>query len=86
LCASIAFRDNLFRLSLQGLSLIERAEWSSPVQKTVLCQDKGQREQDCHNFVKVLQVGGKRVFTCGTNAYSPSCTWREVGAFIDFYN
>ncbi|XP_065335644.1 semaphorin-5B [Cloeon dipterum] len=74
----VGAKDSLFRLSLRGLSALERARWEAPVNKTILCQDKGQREQDCHNFVKVLQINGKKVFTCGTHAYSPLCSWREA--------
>lgn len=39
---------------------------------------KGQSVDDCHNYVKVLLSAGKRLFACGTGAFSPQCTWREV--------
>lgn len=32
----------------------------------------------CHNFVRVLIVYDGEVFTCGTNAFSPECSWRKV--------
>ncbi|KAG9466673.1 hypothetical protein GDO78_016302, partial [Eleutherodactylus coqui] len=35
--------------------------------------------EECQNYVRVLIVTGKRVFTCGTNAFSPVCTSRQVG-------
>ncbi|KAL1461639.1 hypothetical protein WDU94_013513 [Cyamophila willieti] len=43
-----------------------------------MCQMKGQSEESCHNFVKVLLSNGRKLFACGTSAFSPSCTWREM--------
>jgi len=71
-------RDALYRLSLRGLTQLEKAPWLAPPEKVELCQNKGQAETSCHNFVKVLLASGKRIFTCGTNAFSPQCSWREV--------
>ncbi|XP_026272666.1 semaphorin-5A [Frankliniella occidentalis] len=74
----VGARDALYRLSLRGLARLEKAFWPPPPEKASLCQDKGQSEEACHNYVKVLVSNGKRLFTCGTNAYSPQCTWREM--------
>lgn len=74
----LVFRDNLFRLKLNSLTQLEHASWTAPSKKISTCQDKGQTSEDCHNFIKVLLSNGKFIFTCGTNAYSPMCTWREV--------
>uniref|UniRef100_A0A8C9FR80 Sema domain-containing protein n=1 Tax=Pavo cristatus TaxID=9049 RepID=A0A8C9FR80_PAVCR len=35
--------------------------------------------EECQNYVRVLIVYGKKVFTCGTNAFSPVCSSRQVG-------
>ncbi|KAK6639382.1 hypothetical protein RUM43_007655 [Polyplax serrata] len=70
--------DSLFRLSLADLHLLEKAPWESPVENVTICQDKGQSDDDCHNFIKVLLGNGNRLFTCGTNAFSPVCTWRDI--------
>lgn len=72
------FRDNLFRLSLRSLKLLERAKWEAPAGTISLCQDKGQSEENCHNYIKVLLNEGRKLFTCGTYAFSPKCSWREV--------
>lgn len=72
-------RDSIFRLSLMDLNVLEKAPWFASNEKIQLCQDKGQSDNDCHNFIKVLLSNGKRLFTCGTNAFAPECTWREVG-------
>ncbi|KAL0269384.1 UNVERIFIED_CONTAM: hypothetical protein PYX00_007138 [Menopon gallinae] len=71
-------RDSIFRLSLTDLRMLEKAPWFAPNEKIQLCQDKGQSDNDCHNFIKVLLSNGKRLFTCGTNAFAPECTWREI--------
>jgi hypothetical protein len=59
---------------------LEKAPWLAPPEKVELCQNKGQAEANCHNFVKVLLLSGKRLFSCGTNAFSPQCSWRKVSA------
>ncbi|XP_012550340.1 semaphorin-5B isoform X1 [Bombyx mori] len=74
----VGARDALYRLSLRGLRELERADWPAPVEKTRLCQMKGQTEDDCHNYIKVLLSYGHKLFACGTNAFSPSCSWREI--------
>ncbi|XP_021914247.1 semaphorin-5A-like isoform X2 [Zootermopsis nevadensis] len=43
-----------------------------------MCQVKGQGEARCHNFVKVLVASGDRIFSCGTNAFKPQCSWRAI--------
>uniref|UniRef100_A0A803KBF5 Semaphorin 5B n=1 Tax=Xenopus tropicalis TaxID=8364 RepID=A0A803KBF5_XENTR len=75
----VGARNYLFRLSLHNVSLIQAAEWSSDEDTQRSCQSKGKTEDECQNYVRVLIVSGKRVFTCGTNAFSPVCTSRQVG-------
>ncbi|XP_011301281.1 semaphorin-5A isoform X2 [Fopius arisanus] len=74
----VGARDNLYRLTLNSLTLLEHATWPAPLEKASICQDKGQTAQDCHNYIKVLLSNGKSLFTCGTHAFSPQCTWREI--------
>ncbi|XP_032687927.1 semaphorin-5B isoform X2 [Odontomachus brunneus] len=74
----VGARDNLYRLTLTSLTDLEHASWPASEDKVNTCQDKGQSEKDCHNYVKVLVSNGKSLFTCGTYAFSPWCTWREI--------
>lgn len=74
----IVRRDNIYRLDLDDLKRIEAARWPATEEKVQLCLMKGQSVDDCHNYVKVLLSTGKRLFACGTGAFSPQCTWREV--------
>lgn len=75
----VGARNYLFRLSLFNVSLMQASEWSSDEDTRRSCQSKGKTEEECQNYVRVLIVTGKRVFTCGTNAFSPVCTSRQVG-------
>lgn len=63
---------------MDNLKLLEKAIWEAPSNKTGLCKLKGQTEQNCHNFIKVLLLYNNKLFTCGTNAFSPQCSWRKV--------
>lgn len=74
----VGARNHLYRLSLPHLNLIEDVLWKSPSNKTQLCLDKGQSENNCHNYIKVLLTNQKKVFACGTNSFAPVCTWREI--------
>ena len=64
LCA-LFYRDYLFRLSLDGLTLLEESQWSAPDEVVRLCQDKGQSEDNCHNYIRVLHVHGM----CAANSF-----------------
>lgn len=74
----VGARDALYRLRLDRLTRLEKASWTAPPDRVDLCLTKGQSEEACRNYVKVLVTNGKRLFTCGTNAFSPQCTWREM--------
>ncbi|KAF5272830.1 hypothetical protein FQR65_LT00426 [Abscondita terminalis] len=74
----VGARDALFRLSLPSLHLLEETTWAAPEEKINLCITKGQSEKNCHNYVKVLLTDGERILTCGTNAFSPVCSWRPI--------
>ncbi|CAH2095397.1 unnamed protein product [Euphydryas editha] len=74
----VGARDTLYRLSLRGLRSLERAEWPAQAEKTKLCLYKGQTEENCRNYIKVLLSYGHKLFACGTNAFSPVCSWREI--------
>ncbi|KAI4548336.1 hypothetical protein MG293_000666 [Ovis ammon polii] len=72
-------RNYLFRLSLANVSLLQATEWASNEDTRRSCQSKGKTEEECQNYVRVLIVTGRKVFMCGTNAFSPVCSSRQVG-------
>ncbi|KAJ8283065.1 hypothetical protein COCON_G00055840, partial [Conger conger] len=75
----VGARNYLFRLSLSNISLIQATEWGPDEDTRRSCQSKGKTEVECQNYIRVLLVNGKRVFTCGTNAFLPVCTTRQIG-------
>ncbi|XP_078716713.1 semaphorin-5A-like isoform X1 [Lampetra fluviatilis] len=75
----VGARNYLFRLSMSNLSLIQATEWSCTDTTKGSCFSKGKSEEECHNYVRVLLVRASRLFSCGTNAFSPICTERTLG-------
>uniref|UniRef100_A0A8C9S910 Semaphorin-5A n=1 Tax=Scleropages formosus TaxID=113540 RepID=A0A8C9S910_SCLFO len=75
----VGARNYLFRLTLNNVSLIQATEWGPDDDTRRSCQSKGKTEVECQNYIRVLLVNGRRVFTCGTNAFLPICTVRQVG-------
>ncbi|XP_022082642.1 semaphorin-5A-like isoform X3 [Acanthaster planci] len=73
----VGARDLLVRLQLDDLSVIESTEWRPREQDIDKCQRKGESLDKCCNYIRVLLLRGERVFVCGTNAFSPACTWRQ---------
>ncbi|XP_014668536.1 PREDICTED: semaphorin-5A-like [Priapulus caudatus] len=74
----VGARNFLFRVNLTTLEIHESAEWSPSDEQTHMCTQKGQTDEKCHNFVRVLLIHKDSVFTCGTNAFKPMCSWREI--------
>ncbi|CAG2193797.1 SEMA5 [Mytilus edulis] len=74
----VGSRDILLRLDLDDLETLEKTEWKSNKENTQLCLFKGQTEETCHNFIRVVFVHGDSLFTCGTYAFKPKCIWRSA--------
>uniref|UniRef100_A0AAV2JVD2 Semaphorin-2A n=1 Tax=Knipowitschia caucasica TaxID=637954 RepID=A0AAV2JVD2_KNICA len=58
---------------------LQATEWSPDDDTRRSCQSKGKTEMECQNYIRVLLVNKTEVMTCGTNAFQPLCTTREVG-------
>jgi hypothetical protein len=56
-------RDYLFRLSLDGLALLEESRWPADDKAVDDCQLKSQQKDDCHNFIRVLHVHGIHILS-----------------------
>ncbi|XP_075396933.1 semaphorin-5A [Tenrec ecaudatus] len=74
----VGARNYLFRLRLEDLSLIQAVEWGCDEPTKKACYSRGKSKEECQNYVRVLLVGGDRLFTCGTNAFTPLCTNRTL--------
>ncbi|EFX83219.1 hypothetical protein DAPPUDRAFT_48390, partial [Daphnia pulex] len=56
----------------------EESRWPADDKAVDDCQLNSQGEDDCHNFIRVLHVHGDRLLACGTNAFTPRCSWRPL--------
>lgn len=74
----VGARDAIFRLSLEGLNLLEKSIWKAQKSTIDKCTTKGQTELNCRNYIKVLVEHDGKLFVCGTNAFRPSCSWRDM--------
>lgn len=50
----VGARDALFRLSLDGLTKLEIADWPATSTTVGLCTAKGQSEEYCRNYIKEI--------------------------------
>ncbi|EHH26394.1 Semaphorin-F [Macaca mulatta] len=87
----VGARNYLFRLQLEDLS-IQAVEWECDEATKKACYSKGKSKEECQNYIRVLLVGGDRLFTCGTNAFTPVCTNEpnfvssyDIGNFTYFF-
>ncbi len=71
-------RNHLLRLDSHSLQQLELIPWMPDDIKVKICQAKGQSSQKCQNFIRVLMLKDDSIFVCGTNAFSPKCSWRPV--------
>uniref|UniRef100_A0AAR5PWR0 Sema domain-containing protein n=1 Tax=Dendroctonus ponderosae TaxID=77166 RepID=A0AAR5PWR0_DENPD len=74
----IGARDTLYKMHLSKVELLEAVKWEATREKQLSCIYKGQDEGTCHNFIKILLTNGHEIFACGTNAFSPICSWRNI--------
>uniref|UniRef100_A0A4W2ED23 Semaphorin-5A n=1 Tax=Bos indicus x Bos taurus TaxID=30522 RepID=A0A4W2ED23_BOBOX len=82
----VGARNYLFRLQLEDLSLIQAAEWECDEATKKACYSKGKSQEECQNYIRVLLVGGDRLFTCGTNAFTPVCTNRTLSNLTEIHD
>ncbi|EDW72839.2 uncharacterized protein Dwil_GK17220 [Drosophila willistoni] len=74
----VGARDTLYRMSFD-LEPLERAIWEATPSQIAMCQAKGQSERWCRNYIRVLHSNGEnQLYACGTNAFQPSCSWRQM--------
>ncbi|XP_068506003.1 semaphorin-5B isoform X4 [Syngnathus scovelli] len=51
-----------------------------PVQNVIddVCSCHACMQEECQNYVRVLLLSGRTLVTCGTNAFTPVCTTRQI--------
>ncbi|XP_025873434.1 semaphorin-5A isoform X2 [Vulpes vulpes] len=82
----VGARNYLFRLQLEDLSLIQAVEWECDEATKKACYSKGKSKEECQNYIRVLLVSGDRLFTCGTNAFTPVCTNRTLSNLTEIHD
>ncbi|XP_058521564.1 semaphorin-4B [Ochotona princeps] len=83
----VGAREALFALS-SGLSFLPGGEyqqllWKADADRKQQCSFKGKDPQrDCQNYIKILlPLNSSHLFTCGTAAFSPVCTYINLENF-----
>ena len=72
----IGAKNIVYNISLDDLQENDpqRIAWKADRVTTDLCLIKGRSQDECHNFIRVLeQQPNNTLLVCGTNAFSPKC-------------
>uniref|UniRef100_A0A674NJ30 Sema domain-containing protein n=1 Tax=Takifugu rubripes TaxID=31033 RepID=A0A674NJ30_TAKRU len=83
----VGARNHLFRLNLEDLTLIQVSFSYHGLGLFVLTSCVSVSEcEECQNYIRVLLVNGNRLFTCGTNAFTPICTNRTLTNLTEIHD
>ncbi|XP_054858795.1 semaphorin-4B [Eublepharis macularius] len=82
----VGARETLLALSTTSFSPGPQQRslpWAAEEEKKQQCVFKGKDPQkDCHNYIKILlQMNDTHLYTCGTSAFSPACTYISIPDF-----
>jgi len=76
--------DYLLRFRLENFESSRPEDYYLPPdsEKQKLCEKKGMKKWQCHNYITVLLpiASSKQVLICGTNAFSPECEIRQLSS------
>uniref|UniRef100_A0AAZ3RB56 Semaphorin-2A n=1 Tax=Oncorhynchus tshawytscha TaxID=74940 RepID=A0AAZ3RB56_ONCTS len=56
------------------------------ISANVSCAVLSSPQEECQNYIRVLLVNGDRLFTCGTNAFTPICTNRTLTNLTEIHD
>ncbi|KAG8516150.1 Semaphorin-5A [Galemys pyrenaicus] len=91
--ASIAFRQPVRTVVLHPSSTQEGRSWALRCMvpgfclvPRLHCPAVTSLLEECQNYIRVLLVGGDRLFTCGTNAFTPVCTNRTLSNLTEIHD
>ncbi|XP_069806121.1 semaphorin-4A isoform X2 [Dendropsophus ebraccatus] len=78
-------RDHILAFSLRDppkLQLSREISWPSKPDQIENCKSKARKEAECLNFIRILlYFNDTHLYTCGTNAFSPNCTYVDLNTF-----
>ncbi|CAI9551046.1 unnamed protein product, partial [Staurois parvus] len=79
----VGAREALFSLNSTNFMSHSMLTWEAEELKKKECTFKGKDAQnDCQNYIKILlQLNGTHLYTCGTYAFSPNCTYIRISDF-----
>ncbi|XP_033871856.2 semaphorin-4F [Acipenser ruthenus] len=79
----VGAKDAIF--SLQTKTLTEKPlviYWNVSDSNHVSCKNKGKRETECHNYIRLLQfLNETHIYACGTYAFDPHCAYISLSSF-----
>ncbi|RXM96269.1 Semaphorin-4F [Acipenser ruthenus] len=79
----VGAKDAIF--SLQTKTLTEEPRviyWNVSNSNHESCKNKGKREMECHNYIRLLQfLNETHIYACGTYAFDPQCAYISL---LDF--
>ncbi|XP_069622280.1 semaphorin-4B [Ranitomeya imitator] len=79
----VGAREALFSLNSTNFTSSSVLTWKAEDSKKKECTFKGKDAQrDCQNYIKILlQLNSTHLYTCGTYAFSPNCTYIRISDF-----
>lgn len=71
----VGAKDYILALSLDSVNDNPKwIEWKVPKQHQDSCAQKGKKEIDCHNYIRILEfLNDDELFVCGTYSFDPQC-------------
>ncbi|XP_053331047.1 semaphorin-4A isoform X2 [Spea bombifrons] len=82
----VGARDNVLSFSIKesgSIQLLKQILWPSSPAHIFNCVQKAKsNETDCFNFIRILlPVNDTHLYTCGTNSFSPICSYIDLETF-----
>ncbi|XP_063802916.1 semaphorin-4A isoform X2 [Pseudophryne corroboree] len=81
----VGARDRILALSTKdpiNVQLLREIYWPPDEGQISNCKTKARKETECFNFIRLLlPVNDTHLYTCGTNAFSPHCTYIDLNTF-----
>lgn len=78
----VGAREVLFSLNSTNFMSHSMLTWEAEELKKKECIFKGKDAQGCQNYIKIiLQLNSTHLYTCGTYAFSPNCTFIKISDF-----
>ncbi|XP_069584983.1 semaphorin-4A isoform X1 [Ranitomeya imitator] len=81
----VGARDNILAFSMKdprNIKLTGEISWASKHDQIDNCKSKARKETECLNFIRILlPLNATHLYVCGTNAFSPSCTYVDLTTF-----